>query len=76
MQMKSPFIGLFYLLMIKFQEIIVDTLKKFLIGLDGVTYNEWIKIRLIMDRSFDTKKEEAAKELRFFFEKDNTNPLR
>lgn len=29
MQMKSPFIGLFYLLMIKFQEIIVDTLKKF-----------------------------------------------
>lgn len=54
----------------------MDTLKKFLIGLDGVTYNEWIKIRLIMDRSFDTKKEEAAKELRFFFEKDNTNPLR
>lgn len=33
-------------------------LKQYLDGLDGITYREWMKLRIAVDRQFDMKRKE------------------
>jgi hypothetical protein len=54
---------------------IPPNIQKRLKALFGISFEEWLKVKYIIDESFDKKKEEAAKGFKIDSEKDISNSV-
>ena len=44
---------------------VVSRVEKYIKALEGISYYEWIKLRIAIDRAFEIKKSELEKNLKF-----------
>ncbi len=58
----------------KFEDI-PENIQKYIEALYGISYNEWLKVSVILSKSFDKKRSEAEKEFCLTSENDIVNPF-